>query len=141
MKITEQQIRQIIKEEIKRVSEAPTTKPVPADVTEALVGASRRPAKEMGGLPTNAMAICKVLAKHGPLTKAEIVELMGKKAGAFAKSDYSIDSYFTNISPFSKAYSGNNVSLLAKRLVYVVGTEGTEKVYDLTDAGLEFCGG
>lgn len=122
MKLTPTQLRMIIREEVQNVlSEAPTRKQ-PAATPD-----------------TNAKKILRVLAANGPMTKKEIIQRMGKKAGPFAKGDYNISAYFAQVSPFSKA-AGRNLSLLSSGHVEVDSIEGREIVYGLTELGEEEAG-
>ena len=111
MKITAMQLRQIIKEELRR----------------ALVEAPVR-------RDTNSQHIIDVLAANGPMTKAEIIQTMGKKAG------YNISAYFVTVSPDAKASFGNNLSLVSSGHVEVVGREDSRLVYGLTELGEEEAG-
>ena len=117
MKITTTQLRQIIKEELHRaLAEAPVRR------------------------DTNSQQIIDVLAANGPMTKAEIIRALGKKAGYGAKAGYNISAYFANVSPDAKAYYGNNLSLVSSGHVEVVGREGSQLVYGLTELGEEEAG-
>ena len=117
MKITAMQLRQIIKEELRRVlSEAPLRR------------------------DTVSQQILDVMAANGPMTKAEIIQAMGKKAGYGAKAGYNISAYFANVSPDAKAAFGNNLSLVSSGHVEVVGREDSRLVYGLTELGEEEAG-
>ena len=117
MKITAMQLRQIIKEELRR----------------ALVEAPVR-------RDTVSQQILDVMAANGPMTKAEIIQTMGKKAGYGAKAGYNISAYFANVSPDAKASFGNNLSLVSSGHVEVVGREDSRLVYGLTELGEEEAG-
>lgn len=117
MKITAMQLRQIIKEELSRL------------LVEAPV---RR--------DTNSQQILDVLAANGPMTKAGIIQAMGKKSGPGAKAGYNISAYVANVSPYAKASFGNNLSLVSSGHVEVVGREGAQLVYGLTELGEEEAG-
>lgn len=118
MKITTTQLRQIIKEELHRVlAEAPVRR------------------------DTNSQQIIDVLAANGPMTKAQVIQALGKKAGYFSKAGYNISAYFANVSPWSKASFGRrNLSLVSSGHVEVVGQEGRQLVYGLTELGEEEAG-
>lgn len=122
VRITASRLRRIIREEVQNVlDEAPT-------------------GKQLAAAPdTNARKILRALAANGPMTKSEIIQRMGKKAGPFAKGDYNISAYFAQVSPFSKA-AGSNLSLVSSGHVEVVGREGREIVYGLTELGEEEAG-
>ena len=116
MKLTATQLRRIIKEEVQRVlAEAPV-------------------------VDTNSKKILRVLAANGPMTKAQIIQAMGKKASEYAKGPYNISAYFANVSPFAKASFGRNLSLVSSGHVEVVGQEGRQLVYGLTELGEEEAG-
>ena len=115
MKITAMQLRQIIKEELRR----------------ALVEAPIR-------RDTVSQQILDVMAANGrPMTKVGIIQAMGKKSGYGAKAGYNISAYFANVSPDAKASFGNNLSLVSSRHVKVVGQEGRQLMYGLTELGKE----
>ena len=116
MKITTTQLRQIIKEELRR----------------ALVEAPVR-------RDTNSQHIIDVLAANGPMTKAEIVQTMRRLTHG-SKAGYNISAYFANVSPDAKAFYGNNLSLVSSGHVEVVGQEGRQLMYGLTELGEEEAG-
>ena len=117
MKITVTQLRQIIKEELRRVFVEP---PVRRD--------------------TNSQHIIDVLATNGPMTKVGIIQAMGQTSGYGAKAGYNISAYVANVSPDAKASFGNNLSLVSSGHVEVVGQEGRQLVYGLTELGEEEAG-
>ena len=81
---------------------------------------------------SNAQLICRVLAIHGPLTKKDIIERMGKCSGHGAKYAYNINAYVSNVGPFTKSAP---LSLLNSGHVEVVGRQGSALVYGLTAKG------
>jgi len=112
MKLTAIQLRNIIREEVQRVlAEAPVRR------------------------DTNSQQILDVLAANGPMTKVGIIQTMGKTSGYGAKAGYNISVYFANVSPDAKASFGNNLSLVSSGHVEVVGQEGRQLVYGLTELG------
>ena len=112
MKLTAIQLRNIIREEVQRVlAEAPVRR------------------------DTNSQQILDVLAANGPMTKVGIIQAMGKTSGYGAKAGYNISAYFANVSPDAKASFGNNLSLVSSGHVEVVGQEGRQLVYGLTELG------
>ena len=116
MKLTITQLRHIIKEEVQRgLAEAPVRR------------------------DTNSQQILDVLAANGPMTKVGIIQAMGKKSGYGAKAGYNISVYVANVSPDAKAF-GNNLSLVSSGHVEVVGQEGRQLVYGLTELGEEEAG-
>ena len=117
MKIAVMQLRQIIKEELRRV------------LVEAPIGRD-----------TNSQHIIDVLAANGPMTKVGIIQAMGKKSGYGAKAGYNISVYVANVSPDAQASFGNNLSLVSSGHVEVVGQEGRQLVYGLTELGEEETG-
>lgn len=84
---------------------------------------------------SNAQLIINILAAHGPLTKKEIVKLMGKQAGAGAKYAYNVNAYLTNVGDLAKAAKSNQ-SLINSGHVVTVGCKSGAFVYGLTEAGL-----
>jgi hypothetical protein len=117
MKLTATQLRSIIREEVQRVlAEAPVRR------------------------DTNSQQILDVLAANGPMTKVGVIQAMGKTSGYGAKADYNISAYFANVSPDAKASFGNNLSLVSSGHVEVVGQEGRQLVYGLTELGEEEAG-
>ena len=117
MKIAAMQLRQIIKEELRRVlSEAPLRR------------------------DTVSQQILDALAANGPMTKVGIIQAMGKTSGYGAKAGYNISAYVANVSPDAKASFGNNLSLVSSGHVEVVGQEGRQLVYGLTELGEEEAG-
>lgn len=112
MKLTAIQLRQIIKEELRSV------------LVEA-----------RGRRDTNSQQILDVLAANGPMTKVGIIQAMGKTSGYGAKAGYNISVYFAKVSPDAKASFGNNLSLVSSGHVEVVGQEGRQLVYGLTELG------
>ena len=117
MKLTITQLRHIIKEEVQRgLAEAPVRR------------------------DTNSQQILDVLAANGPMTKVGIIQAMGKTSGYGAKAGYNISAYFANASPDAKASFGNNLSLVSSGHVEVVGQEGRQLVYGLTELGEEEAG-
>jgi hypothetical protein len=125
MKTSIDLLRRIIKEEVLR--------------EVAKMGVPKRdpfPAPAATEKPSNRRAICMVLKNNGgPMTRQEIVDSLGKSRNPFAKAADSMSAYFINISPFSKAAGGNNMSLLSSGHIKVVGREGASVVYDLTPKG------
>jgi len=81
---------------------------------------------------SNAQLICRVLAIHGPLTKKDIIERMGKRSGLVAKYAYNINAYVSSVGPFTKSAP---LSLLNSGHVEVVGRQGSALVYGLTAKG------
>ena len=113
MKLTTTQLRQIIKEELRRV------------LVEAPV---RR--------DTNSQHIIDVLAANGPMTKAEIVQTMRRLTHG-SEAGYNISMYLGNVGADGEAGNNNNLSLVASGHVEVVGQEGRQLVYGLTELGEE----
>jgi hypothetical protein len=117
MKLTAIQLRNIIREEVQRgLAEAPVRR------------------------DTNSQQILDVLAANGPMTKVGIIQAMGKTSGYGANAGYDISAYFANVSPDAKASFGNNLSLVSSGHVEVVGREGRQLVYGLTELGEEEAG-
>ena len=83
---------------------------------------------------SNAQLICRVLAIHGPLTKKDIIDHMGKCSSPFAKHAYNINAYVSNVGPFTKG-ARTSRSLLNSGHIVVVGRQGTALVYGLTAKG------
>ena len=81
---------------------------------------------------SNAQLICRVLAIHGPLTKKDIIDHMGKCSGRGAKYAYNINAYVSNVGPFTKSAA---LSLLNSGHVEVMGRQGSALVYGLTAKG------
>lgn len=84
---------------------------------------------------SNAQLIINVLAAHGPLTKNEIIKLMGKHPSAGAKYGYNVNAYLSNVGDMAKAAKSNQ-SLINSGHVIVVGCKSGAFVYGLTSAGL-----
>ena len=96
MKITTTQLRQIIKEELRRVlAEAPVRR------------------------DTNSQHIIDVLAANGPMTKAEIVQTMRRLTHG-SEAGYNISMYLGNVGADGEAGNNNNLSLVASRHVEVL---------------------
>ena len=111
MKITVTQLRQIIKEELRRVLvEAP--------------------------LDTNSQHIIDVLATNGPMTKVGIIDAMRRLTHG-SEAGYNISMYLGNVGADGEAGNNNNLSLVASGHVEVVGQEGRQLVYGLTELGEE----
>ena len=114
MKITVTQLRQIIKEELRRV------------LVEAPIGRD-----------TNSQHIIDVLAANGrPMTKVGIIDAMRRLTHG-SEAGYNISMYLGNVGADGEAGNNNNLSLVASGHVEVVGQEGRQLVYGLTEFGEE----
>ena len=114
MKITVTQLRQIIKEELRRALVEP---PI--------------------GRDTNSQHIIDVLAANGrPMTKVGIIDAMRRLTHG-SEAGYNISMYLGNVGADGEAGNNNNLSLVASGHVEVVGQEGRQLVYRLTELGEE----
>ena len=96
MKITAMQLRQIIKEELRRVLvEAPVRRDT---VSQQILGA---------------------LAANGPMTKVGIIDAMRRLTHG-SEAGYNISMYLGNVGADGEAGNNNNLSLVASRHVEVL---------------------